>query len=72
MFPCMFLLIQVVIAAMLLHVTAFFSRRVELPMVDKDTAKKLIPVIFVNAIGLISNTLCLREVEATFYQVWFD
>jgi GDP-fucose transporter C1 len=67
--PVLFLLIQVVLAVVLLQVSAFFSKRVELPKVDIDTAKKLLPVILVNGIGLIFNTLCLREVEATFYQI---
>jgi solute carrier family 35 (GDP-fucose transporter), member C1 len=34
-----------------------------------DVFKKLVPVILVNAIGLIFNTLCLRSVEASFFQI---
>lgn len=35
------------------------------------TAKKLAPVVLVNIIGLVFNTLCLRDVEASFFQVRF-
>ncbi|KAF8634927.1 hypothetical protein AX15_000666 [Amanita polypyramis BW_CC] len=67
--PLLFLLIQLVIAVLLLHVSALISKHVELPVVDGETAKKLVPVVFVNIIGLIFNTLCLRDVEATFFQI---
>lgn len=36
---------------------------------DLAVAKKLVPVVSVNIIGLVFNTLCLRDVEASFFQV---
>lgn len=53
----------------LLHVSAVFIARVEIPKLELETAKKLTPVILVNIIGLVFNTLCLRDVEASFFQV---
>jgi len=49
--------------------SALFSSRVEIPHWDLYTAKKLLPVVTINIVGLVFNTLCLREVEATFFQV---
>ncbi|KAJ3568044.1 hypothetical protein NP233_g5975 [Leucocoprinus birnbaumii] len=67
--PLLFLLIQLLIAVVLLHVGAFLTPRIEIPTIDRDVAKKLVPVVSVNIIGLVFNTLCLREVEATFFQI---
>ena len=67
--PLLFLLIQLIIAVALLHISAFFTKRVELPAIEKETAKNLTPVVLVNIIGLVFNTLCLRDVETTFFQV---
>ncbi|PFH49813.1 hypothetical protein AMATHDRAFT_62466 [Amanita thiersii Skay4041] len=67
--PLLFLLIQLIIAVVLLHVSTLITKRVEIPKVEKATAKKLVPVIFVNIVGLVFNTLCLRDVEATFFQI---
>jgi GDP-fucose transporter C1 len=64
------LFLQLVIAVLLLHVTALFSSRIEIPRWDSHTVKKLAPVVTVNIVGLVFNTLCLREVEATFFQVF--
>jgi len=64
------LFLQLVIAVLLLHVTALFSSRIEIPQWDSYTAKKLLPVVTINIVGLVFNTLCLREVEATFFQVF--
>jgi len=60
---------QLLIAVLLLHVSAAFITRVEIPKFELDTAKKLTPVVLVNIIGLVFNTLCLRDVEASFFQV---
>lgn len=63
--------IQLVIAVCLLHLAAFFSPKVELPELNLDVAKKLLPCVLVNIIGLVFNTLCLRAVDASFFQVGF-
>ncbi|KAG2118013.1 uncharacterized protein F5147DRAFT_669474 [Suillus discolor] len=67
--PLLFLLLQLLIAVLLLHVAAMFITRVEIPKLELGTAKKLAPVVLVNIIGLIFNTLCLRDVEASFFQI---
>jgi len=67
--PLLFLLIQLVIAVVLLHGAALVSKRVEIPAWDVEVGKKLIPVVLVNVIGLVFNTLCLRGVEASFFQI---
>ena len=67
--PLLFLLIQLVIAVILLQTSAFFTPKVEIPKFDLLAAKKLTPVVLVNIIGLVFNTLCLRSVEASFFQV---
>jgi solute carrier family 35 (GDP-fucose transporter), member C1 len=67
--PLLFLFIQLVMAVVLLHGAALFSTKIEIPKPDMDVAKKLVPVVAVNIIGLVFNTLCLRDVEASFFQV---
>jgi len=67
--PLLFLFLQLLIAVILLHVTALFSTRIEIPQWDSYTVKKLVPVVTINIVGLVFNTLCLREVEATFFQI---
>ncbi|KAH9004076.1 hypothetical protein EDB86DRAFT_2886549 [Lactarius hatsudake] len=67
--PLLFLFLQLLIAVLLLHFTALFSSRIEIPRWDPYTAKKLLPVVTINIVGLVFNTLCLREVEATFFQI---
>lgn len=67
--PLIFLFLQLIIAVLLLHVAALFSSRIEIPQWDRRVATKLFPVVAINIVGLVFNTLCLREVEATFFQV---
>jgi len=67
--PLLFLLIQLLIAIVLLYASALVSKRIEIPKFDTQTAKKLVPVVFVNVVGLVFNTLCLRDVEASFFQI---
>ena len=67
--PLLFLLLQLLIAIVLLHTTALFSKKVEIPKFEIGTAKKLAPVVLVSIVGLVFNTLCLRGVEASFFQV---
>ncbi|KAK7058450.1 hypothetical protein VNI00_002084 [Paramarasmius palmivorus] len=67
--PLLFLFNQMIVAVILLHLSAAFSGRIEIPRLDLPVAKKLIPVVLVNIVGLIFNTLCLRGVEASFFQI---
>ena len=68
--PLLFLFFQMLIAVGLLHLTAaIFPSRVDLPKLSSESAKKLAPVITVNIVGLIFNTLCLRDVDASFFQI---
>jgi GDP-fucose transporter C1 len=67
--PLLFLFIQLVVAVVLLHLSATISSRIEIPALDHKVAIKLIPVVSVNIIGLVFNILCLRDVEASFFQV---
>lgn len=70
--PLFFLLLQIVIAVILLHVSAAISPNVKLPKIELAVAKKLAPVVCVGIVGLVFNTLCLRGVEASFFQVRRD
>jgi GDP-fucose transporter C1 len=70
--PLTFLFIQLVIAVVLLHLSNAVNKRVEIPVVSLETSKKLIPVVLVNVIGLVFNTLCLRDVDASFFQVGYS
>ncbi|KAI0079616.1 hypothetical protein K474DRAFT_600483 [Panus rudis PR-1116 ss-1] len=67
--PLFFLFIQLVLAVILLHASAFITPKVEIPRFELKTAKKLAPVTLVNVIGLVFNILCLRGVEASFFQI---
>lgn len=67
--PLVFLFLQLLIAVILLHVSSALSPLVVLPRAELQVAKKLVPVVFVNIIGLVFNTLCLRDVEASFFQI---
>ncbi|KAJ7492478.1 hypothetical protein FB451DRAFT_533942 [Mycena latifolia] len=68
--PLVFLLLQLLIAVVLLQLSALVSRgAIEIPKFELDVAKKLFPVVSVNIIGLVFNTLCLRGVDASFFQI---
>ena len=67
--PFLYLFNQLVIAVILLHCASFLTSKVQIPRLDAHTAKKLTPVVTVNIVGLIFNTLCLRGVEASFFQI---
>ncbi|KAJ7727828.1 hypothetical protein DFH07DRAFT_1066478 [Mycena maculata] len=68
--PLVFLLLQLLIAVLLLRFSALVSRgAIEIPGFEFGTVKKLFPVVFVNIVGLVFNTLCLRGVEASFFQI---
>ncbi|KAJ6604798.1 hypothetical protein DFH09DRAFT_1123825 [Mycena vulgaris] len=68
--PLVFLLLQLLIAVVLLRFSALVSRgAIEIPKFELDVARKLFPVVSVNIIGLVFNTLCLRGVDASFFQI---
>lgn len=67
--PIVFVSIQGLIAVILLHFSSFLTKRVEIPKFDIDIARKLFPVVSVCIVGLVFNTLCLRGVEASFFQI---
>jgi GDP-fucose transporter C1 len=75
--PVTFLLAQLSISVILLHVSALISPTVakDIPRWDQiwpQTKQKwqgLWKVVSVNAIGLLFNTLCLRDVDASFFQI---
>ncbi|PCH33966.1 hypothetical protein WOLCODRAFT_135418 [Wolfiporia cocos MD-104 SS10] len=67
--PLLFLLIQLILAVVLLHIAALCTPRVEIPKLSLQAAKKLTPVTLVNVIGLVFNILCLRGVDASFFQI---
>ncbi|VDB86577.1 unnamed protein product [Peniophora sp. CBMAI 1063] len=67
--PLLFLLLQLLLAVALLHIGAFITPKIELPALDLRDAKALLPVVAVNIIGLVFNMLCLRDVEASFFQI---
>jgi GDP-fucose transporter C1 len=64
-----FLFLQLVLAVILLHVANLFTSSVEIPHWDWYTVKKLTPLIAVGIVALVFNTLCLQEVETTFFQI---
>ncbi|KAH9898207.1 hypothetical protein C8Q73DRAFT_390964 [Cubamyces lactineus] len=67
--PLLFLLIQLSLAVILLHGAAVLTTKVEIPKLELKTAKKLAPVTIVNVVGLVFNLLCLRGVDASFFQI---
>lgn len=75
--PFTFLFIQLSIAVILLHITSFmsstrygnFAGKVELPTYDLKIIKKLMPFALVGIVALVFNTLCLKDVDASFFQI---
>jgi len=53
----------------LLSITALFTSQVQVPTLDYATARKLAPLMIVDAAGFLFNTLCLRDVEAAYYNI---
>lgn len=56
------------IAVLLLKFTDY-AGFLKMPIIQKDVAKALIPLISINVLGLGVNTLCLVYVDTSFYQV---
>lgn len=77
--PMSFLFIQLVLAVLLLHLVSFVSStarlqrilpfKIRLPVLDGQTAIKLLPFVTVGVAGLSFNTLCLATVDASFFQI---
>ena len=65
----LFMFFQSVMTVLLLHITSLFTSAISLPKLEITTARKLLPLIVVDAAGFTFNALCLRDVEAAFYQV---
>lgn len=67
------------IAVLLLHLSSVvwnspigrfnLPGQVELPKFDLKVVKNLLPVILIGVTGLVFNTLCLANVDASFFQV---
>lgn len=66
--PLSFLWLQILVAVGLLHFLALFGW-IRLPVLNRDTVSKLIPMGLVNAVGLSANTYCLANVDASLFQV---
>jgi GDP-fucose transporter C1 len=65
----LFMFFQSMTTVGLLHLTSLFSHHIQLPTLDIVTAKRLAPLIIVDAAGFTFNALCLRDEEAAFYQI---
>jgi len=65
----LFMFFQSITTILLLNFTALFSSHIQIPAIERSTARKLAPLILVDSFGFTFNALCLRDVEAAFYQV---
>lgn len=65
----LFMFFQSVTTVLLLNFTSLFTSLVQVPTLEYATARKLAPLIAVDAAGFIFNAFCLRDVEAAFYQI---
>ncbi|KAG8944507.1 hypothetical protein FRC04_001729 [Tulasnella sp. 424] len=69
--PLLMLFLQFIIAVICLHLSAVFSSKIEIPrqLLSMEKFKQLVPILIVNVVGLTFNTLCLRGVDASFFQI---
>jgi GDP-fucose transporter C1 len=70
--PLIFMLLQCLSTVGLLTLTSKFTDKVQVPQIEMRTAKQLAPLFVIDVAGFVFNTLCLRDVEATFFQVSQD
>jgi GDP-fucose transporter C1 len=63
-----FLFAQLVLAVLLIRACVLF-RLLVLPPFDIQLCKTISGVIVVNVVGLVFNTLCLKLVDASYFQV---
>jgi hypothetical protein len=67
--PLIFMLLQCLSTVGLLTLTSKLTDKVQVPQIEMRTAKQLAPLFLIDVVGFVFNTLCLRDVEATFFQV---
>ncbi|KAF8151293.1 hypothetical protein B0H34DRAFT_801060 [Crassisporium funariophilum] len=67
--PTLLCSFQSIATVFLLNLTSFFTQHVQIPTWDHATARKLAPLMVVDAAGFLFNTLCLRDVEAAYYNI---
>ncbi|KAF9267555.1 hypothetical protein L218DRAFT_894996 [Marasmius fiardii PR-910] len=65
----LFMFFQSSTTVLLLILTSFVTSLVQLPQLSVSTARNLTPLILVDTAGFVFNALCLRDVEAAFYQI---
>jgi len=65
----LFMFFQSITTVILLQATSFATSHVQIPKLEYQTAKNLAPLIIVDTLGFVFNALCLRDVEAAFYQI---
>ncbi|ESK89225.1 hypothetical protein Moror_5173 [Moniliophthora roreri MCA 2997] len=65
----LFMFFQSATTVLLLIATSFITTWVQIPTFDIAIARKLSPLIIVDSAGFVFNALCLRDVEAAFYQI---
>lgn len=66
--PITFLAFQCLTAVLLMHIGNTFGL-CSIPPLEWSICKKLGPLIAINVVGLSFNTLCLKFVDASFFQV---
>lgn len=66
--PLTFLFAQLVLAVLLIHACTLFGF-LTLPPFDPALCKVISGVVVVNVVGLVFNTLCLKLVDASYFQV---
>ncbi|KDR70715.1 hypothetical protein GALMADRAFT_75908 [Galerina marginata CBS 339.88] len=67
--PTLLCSFQSIATVLLLSLTSLFTSQVQLPTLNYSTARKLAPLLIVDAMGFLFNTLCLRDVEAAYYNI---
>ncbi|CDZ96159.1 GDP-fucose transporter [Phaffia rhodozyma] len=66
--PLTFLLVQLLIAVFLIQMCCLFGW-LTLPSTDSKLLKSIAAIVVVNIAGLIFNTLCLKLVDASYFQI---
>lgn len=66
--PLTFLFMQLVIAVVLIQLCNLF-KLISLPPIDPQLCKDIAAVVVVNVVGLVFNTLCLKAIDASYFQV---
>lgn len=59
---------QLVIAVVLIQLCNLF-KLITLPPIDPKLCKDISLVVVVNVVGLVFNTLCLKAIDASYFQV---